>query len=52
MCWIALGRRKHATLLRKAEEGDPDAERQLPIYLAEDWGSWYEKTAIETRYNP
>ena len=52
VCWIALGRCKHATLLRKAEEGDPDAQRQLPMYLAEDWGSWYERAAVETRYNP
>jgi hypothetical protein len=42
MCFMALERRKYAKLLRRAEEGDPDAERQLPLFIAEKWESWLE----------
>ena len=39
VCMMALERRKHTKLLRRAEEGDPDAERQLPLFLGEEWES-------------
>ena len=42
VCWMAYERRKHAKLLRRVEEGDPDAERQLPLFIAEKWESWLE----------
>ena len=42
MCFMALERRKYAKLLQRAEEGDPDAERQLPLFIAEKWESWLE----------
>jgi len=42
VCWMAFERRKHAKLLRRVEEGDPDAERQLPLFIAEKWESWLE----------
>ena len=44
VCWMAYERRrgKNAKLLRRVEEGDPDAERQLPLFIAEKWESWLE----------
>ena len=42
MCFMSLERRKYTKLLRRAEEGDPDAKRQLPLFIAEKWESWLE----------
>lgn len=42
MCFMSLERRKYTKLLRRAEEGDPDAKGQLPLFIAEKWESWLE----------
>ena len=42
LCYMSLERRKYTKLLQRAEEGDPDAQRQLPLFIAENWESLLE----------
>ena len=39
---MAYERRRYTKLLQRAEEGDPDAKRQLQLFIAEKWESWLE----------